>query len=279
MAYFKKTLTSFSSLVMLPHSLFSLPYGIVAILFSGSSDIKTIIAVIIALFSARSAANAFNRVADLKFDKLNPRTANRILPTGKITKRFAIIAILVNLLVLCVSVLFVWPFCLLLLPLAVAFCFFYSLSKRFTSLCHFYLGLACGFSVLGAYLGLAKTLNLQIVLLYFGVSLQVAGFDILYSIKDLTFDQKYGLYSIPSRFGKETALEITKITFFASNLCFCLFILFSSSGPFTALAVVFMAIIMQKALKKEFSLSLNGLCSVLFLALYSINFFNKLFEV
>ncbi len=256
---------------MLPHSLFSLPYGIVAILFCKIFDIKTIIAVLVALFSARSAANAFNRLADRKFDYLNPRTADRILPSGKINNFFVIFTVVTSLAVLFISVLFTKPICILLLPFAVLFCLFYSYTKRFSWLCHFYLGLACGLTVPGATLSLTGTLNTAAILLYFGVSFQVAGFDILYSIKDIEFDRKYGLKSIPAHFGEINARNFAKITFFLSSLCLTFFT-FTSAGIFTSLAVILMAIIMQISIKKDFSLNLNGICSVLFLLLYCIDF-------
>ncbi len=256
---------------MLPHSLFSLPYGIVAILFSGSRNPWLILAVLVALFSARSAANAFNRLCDRKFDLLNHRTADRILPSGRINTGFAVVSVIMSVAVLFLSVLFTRPICVLLLPFAIIFCLFYSFQKRFCALCHFYLGAACGLSVLGPFIALTNTLNLPIILLFLALLLQVAGFDILYSVSDIEFDRKYGLCSVPARYGEVKARQIAAYTFLGSNLFLALFVLFSSAGPFTALAVAFISIIMQTAVKSASSLNLNGICSVLFLVLFCID--------
>ncbi len=274
----KNSVSKFSALTMLPHSLFSLPYGIVAVLLTKSDDYLKITAVVLALLSARSAANAFNRIADNRFDKLNPRTRNRPLATGVVNDRFAVCSVVICLAVFFTSVLFLEPVCILLLPFAVIFCLAYSFAKRFTFLCHYHLGLACGLSVLGAYLCLAGTLDAKAISLYFAAALQVAGFDILYALDDINFDRKYGLFSVPARFGFKRSLTIAKITFFVSTVFFALFICLSQGGPFLAVAVTVVAVTMQYALLKATAhksvLHFGGKCSVLFLMLYCIDLLN-----
>ena len=123
---FIKRFKSFSGLVMLPHSLFSLPHAVIAMIYSGNRNFIRITAVTVALLAARSGANAFNRLADAKLDLLNPRTKSRPLPTGEISKGFALHITLFSFLAFRVAVMFTTPVCILLMPIAICLCLVYS---------------------------------------------------------------------------------------------------------------------------------------------------------
>lgn len=266
---------------MLPHSLFSLPHGIIAILLSGSNDILRIAAVIIALFSARSAANAFNRFADRRLDRLNLRTKNRALPSNRISKGFALHITFLSLLVFRTAVLFTTPVCILLMPFAIAFCLGYSFSKRFTPLCHFWLGLACGLSPLGAYLCLAEKIDLKIMLLFLSCAFQVAGYDMLYAVADKDFDRKYGLFSFPASYGVRHTLITCLLLFFSSTAALTAFAALIGA-PLLLLAVPTVIFLMQNSIRsvsrgKLNVLRFNGICSCIILAFFCIHLLNNVF--
>jgi 4-hydroxybenzoate polyprenyltransferase len=164
----------------------------------------------VAAFGARTAANALNRIIDARIDAANPRTADRALPAGRIKGRelWLFAAAMLALLVLGAAMLN--PLCLTLLPVAGILVFGYSYTKRFTWLCHYWLGLTCSAAVMGAFLGISGSFALRYFPLTAGVALWVAGFDILYAIQDISFDRSAGLKSIPARFGE------TKARFFAA---------------------------------------------------------------
>ncbi len=272
---------SFSRLVMLPHSLFSLPHAIMVILFSGNRNALRITSVAVALLAARCGANAFNRLADFKFDLLNPRTKNRPLPTHKISKGFALHITLLSFLLFRIAVLFTTPVCIILMPFAILFCIGYSFAKRFTPFCHFWLGLACGLTVLGTYICLAEKISLAIICLYLSLALQVAGFDMLYSAADEEFDRKYGLYSFTASFGIAKMLTTVRFVFFGSVSLLLAFAVLTST-PLLIIAAMPCVFIMKHAIRqvetKNYNvLKFNGLCSIIILLVYSINLLNNLF--
>lgn len=264
---------------MLPHSLFSLPHSIIAIIISGNKNALKIFAVTVALLAARSGANAFNRFADYRLDLLNPRTKNRPLPTHEISKGFALHVTLLSFLVFRVAVLFTTPVCIVLMPLAVGFCLGYSFTKRFTPFCHLLLGLTCGLSVLGPYICLYQKTDLKIILLYLSLALQVAGFDMLYSIMDADFDKKYGLHSFAADFGITNTVTVLKSLFFISNALLTAFSVLIGAR-FLIIAVIITSVIMQQSAnvstKKDARvLGFNGVCSVIILAAFCIDLLNN----
>lgn len=198
--------------VMVRHTLFSLPWALGAILLvtGGRPDPLLLVWVILAAVGARTAANAFNRLADADFDAANPRTAGRELPTGKVTRGQLVLLTAVSVAVLVYSVFQMNLLCLLLLPVAGAMVFGYSFTKRFTWLCHFWLGATCALAPLGAFLAFAGHFEARFLVLWGSVALWIAGFDILYAVQDIDFDRKTGLWSVPARFGAPRSLWISR---------------------------------------------------------------------
>ncbi len=189
--------------VMIRHSLFSLPFVAAAVLLetAGRPPLAKIFWILLAAIGARNGANGLNRLIDRRIDAANPRTAQRHLPSGKVRsgEMWAFTLLMLGLLVLGAAMLN--PLCLLLLPAAGFLVAGYSYTKRFTWLCHFWLGITCSAATMGAFLGMEGAFRLRFFPLTAGVALWVAGFDIIYALQDIGFDRSYGLHSVPARFG------------------------------------------------------------------------------
>jgi 4-hydroxybenzoate polyprenyltransferase len=193
--------------VIFRHTLFSLPFALTAILLetAGRPPFRKTLLILIAAVAGRNAANAFNRVIDADIDGQNPRTMDRPAPRGPLSKK----ALLVFAFSLCAVVVaaaaLLNPLCAALLPLAALLIGGYSFSKRFTWLCHYWLGLACACSVMGSFIGLSGHFALRYFVLAGAHALWVAGFDIIYALQDIDFDRQTGLYAIPAEFGPGAA--------------------------------------------------------------------------
>ena len=162
------------------------------------------------MVAARSAAMTMNRIADLRYDRDNPRTQQRALVTGALPLAFAWIF---TLAAACVFVIAAWQLNRLafeLAPAALAFLFLYSYTKRFTTWSHLVLGFCLGMSPAAAWISVTGSLDLRMLILCAAVTLWVGGFDVLYACQDVEFDQRAGLYSIPKRFGIARALWIAR---------------------------------------------------------------------
>ncbi len=155
---------------------------------------------------ARSAAMAFNRYIDEKFDKLNPRTAVREIPAGIISKKNALLFICINCIAFIITCFFINTLCFYLSFVALFVILFYSYTKRFTPLCHLVLGVGLSLAPIGAYLAVTASFNLLPILFSFVVLTWVSGFDILYALQDEEFDRENKLYSIPVLMGRKNAL-------------------------------------------------------------------------
>ena len=192
---------------MFRHTLFSLPFAVAAVLLetSGRPPRDKLFWIVIAAVGARNAANALNRLIDHDIDAKNPRTADRALPRGKISRRELWIFTIIMLLFLVIGAAMLNPLCVALLPLAAILVYGYSYTKRFTWLCHFWLGITCSAATMGAFLGISGAFHLRYFPLVAGVALWVAGFDILYALQDIDFDQSAKLHSLPARFGARRA--------------------------------------------------------------------------
>lgn len=167
--------------------------------------------VILCMVFARSAAMAFNRYLDRRFDALNPRTAIREIPKGIITPKSALIFTIVNCLLFVTTTWFINPICFYLSPVALAVVLGYSYTKRFTPLCHLVLGLGLSLAPIGAFLAVTGHFSLLPVLFSLAVIFWVSGFDIIYALQDVDFDQSQQLYSIPAWLGKARALRFSEI--------------------------------------------------------------------
>jgi 4-hydroxybenzoate polyprenyltransferase len=215
--YLKSKIANFGSLIRFSHTIFALPFAMASVVLAWPTHPVTLPGlcwILLAMVGARSAAMGFNRLADRKFDALNPRTQGWELPQGTIKVSEAV------LLTAAMSLLFVFAayqlswLCFLLSPIALALIFFYSLTKRFTWASHLFLGLALAIAPIGAWLAVAGSAvsftELTIpILLGLAVLFWLAGFDVIYSLQDREFDHKQGLHSIPVRFGVARALWLS----------------------------------------------------------------------
>ena len=194
------------------HSVFALPFALAGAMLAagGWPPGRTLVWIIVAMVAARSAAMAFNRLADAALDAANPRTASRALPTGALSRRFVVgfVILACALLVLAASQLN--RLALMLSPAAIAVLLLYSYTKRFTRWSHLALGFALGMAPAAAWIAVRGSLDARILLLTAAVTLWVGGFDILYACQDYDFDLRAGLYSVPRAFGIARALAIAR---------------------------------------------------------------------
>ena len=175
--------------------------------------------VIICMITARSAAMAFNRYLDRSFDAKNPRTAIREIPKGIISPDHALRFTIICCVLFIITTFFINPVCFLLSPVALFVVLFYSYTKRFTPLCHLVLGLGLSLAPIGAYLAVTGRFDVLPLLFSFAVIFWVSGFDVIYALQDVDFDQSQQLYSIPAALGKKKGLRVSEILHFLSALC------------------------------------------------------------
>lgn len=206
-------LRTYGELVMFSHTLFSVPFCLIAMLLAagGFPSAWVFTWILVALISARTAANALNRLVDRKIDARNPRTSGRHLPMGVINPLEVVILILACLLVLTVAAFMLNPLCVILLPVPLFAFFLYSFTKRFTWTCHIILGAACGGAPVGAWMAVKGNISWVSLILGAAVTFWVAGFDIIYGAQDRDFDEDEGLFSIPVVFGVKKALGISAV--------------------------------------------------------------------
>ncbi len=202
------------SLVRFSHTVFAMPFALAGY-FIGATEpgygfsLKTFMLVLACMVFARSAAMGFNRWADVRFDSLNPRTAVREIPSGKITLRHALVFVIASSVLFIVSAGLLNRMTLILSPVALVIVLGYSYTKRFTPLCHLVLGLGLSLSPIGAYIAVTGSFALLPVIYSFIVLTWVSGFDIIYSIQDDQFDRETGLYSIPAVMSRDKALAVS----------------------------------------------------------------------
>ncbi len=203
-------------MIKFEHSVFALPFALVGALLAARAGgtawltWRQLVWIIVAMVGARSAAMTMNRIADLHYDRLNPRTQNRPLVTGTLSLSFAWGFTLISSAALVVAAWQLNPLALELSPVALAVLFFYSYTKRFTAWSHFVLGFCLGMSPAAAWIAVRGSLDWRMLILCAAVTLWVGGFDVLYACQDVEFDQRVGLYSIPRRFGVAGALAIAR---------------------------------------------------------------------
>jgi 4-hydroxybenzoate polyprenyltransferase len=206
-------------LVKFSHTLFALPFALMSAVLAASGPdgrhgrIQDWVGILICMATARSAAMAFNRLADRHYDALNPRTASRHLPSGRLSVRaVAIFTAASAAAFIAATLLFLpnrWP--LYLSGPVLLWLLAYSYTKRFTSLAHFWLGLSLSLAPIAAWIALRGTLNWSPVLLALAVLLWVAGFDIIYACQDVAFDRQAGLRSVPKMLGIRYGLRVAAV--------------------------------------------------------------------
>jgi 4-hydroxybenzoate polyprenyltransferase len=215
-----KRLAIYGSFVRFSHSVFALPFALTGALLAvhsrsepwdGQPLAARVLWIIVAMVSARSAAMGFNRLADVRYDALNPRTASRELPRGILSRREAVAFVAVSSLVFAFAAWMLGPLCFALSPVALAIVFWYSLAKRVTSYTQLFLGLAMAVAPVGGWLAAGGRAGWEPWLLGLAIGCWVGGFDILYACQDLAVDRAHGLHSIPVRFGVARSLTISRV--------------------------------------------------------------------
>ena len=233
----KTVIKKYLSLVKFSHTIFALPFALIGF-FLGYTAIQSnhdslrdfqnmslqqlwikFLLVLICMVSARSAAMAFNRYLDRSFDAKNPRTAIREIPAGIISAHSALRFVILSSIIFVAATWFINPVCFYLAPVALFVILFYSFTKRFTPLCHLVLGLGLSLAPIGAYLAVTGRFDVLPILFSFAVICWVSGFDIIYALQDIDFDQSQQLYSIPAVLGKEKALKVSEWLHMLSAVC------------------------------------------------------------
>jgi len=222
-SFWRKTVL-LARMVKIEHSIFALPFAYLGMVWAarGWPGWKTFLALTLAMVAVRSFAMAVNRLADLPMDSKNPRTLTRPLVTGEIGVFETRIFILLSAFIFVCACALLNSLCLALSPLALLWSGLYSYTKRFTSLCHFFLGSVLGLAPLAGWLAVSPTLELAPVLLGLGVTFWVGGFDILYACQDVDFDRGEKLHSLPAGTGVPTALALSTFSHAVTGVFFLL---------------------------------------------------------
>jgi 4-hydroxybenzoate polyprenyltransferase len=204
-------------LVRFSHTLFAMPFALASMVWAagGLPTLRVFLLIVLCMITCRNAAMAFNRLIDADIDKANPRTARRHLPAGILSRAQVLGFLLVNALVFVGATWFVNRLAFALaLPTLIAVCG-YSVTKRFTSLSHFFLGLAIGISPVGAWIAVRGGFSWEPIALCLSLLLWIAGFDIIYATQDHEFDRAKGLHSLVVRLGVKGALAVSKLSHLA----------------------------------------------------------------
>ena len=275
-----KKLKDIAELIVFKHSVFALPFIFVAMIVASKIEngsawfgFKLLILGTICAVSARNFAMAFNRYQDEDIDKLNPRTASRPSVDGRIGKGNMQLFIVANALIFVICAYFVNSLAFWLSFPILTVLGGYSLFKRFSELAHLVLGLSLGLAPIAGVVAVSATIPLWSVLLCLGVTFWVAGFDLLYSLQDMKFDQENKLFSIPAIYGDKATLFLSAI-FHA--LAFILWLLFAWAAGLGAMAffgIVASGVILffeHRIVRRDFSkidrafFTLNGYLGILF---------------
>ncbi len=274
-------LRKYFEFVRFSHTVFALPFALASMALAarpnrGWPGWRTFLLVLAAMVCARTAAMGFNRIVDRKFDAQNPRTASRHLPTGKISLSGAWCLVLSASAGLVAASWFINRLCFALSPVALAIVFFYSLTKRFTDLTHFFLGLSLAVAPVGAWLAVTGRFAWPPLVLAGAVVFWLVGFDIIYATQDFEFDRKVGLRSLPARLGIARSLQVARWAHAAMAVVLVDFGWVAGLGWifYAGLAVIVACLITQHALaRKQDPVSLNtaffrmnALISLVFLA-------------
>ncbi len=249
MSVFRDTI-AVCRMIKIEHSVFALPFAFTGAFLAartvspitGAAEWsapgwRVLLPLTIAMIAVRSFAMAYNRLADLDIDSVNPRTQGRPLVTGELSVEFTKRFLLVCALVFTTACAALNTTCLLLSPVALAWSAFYSHTKRFTQFCHFVLGTVLGLAPVAGWLAVSPHhLGYAAVLLFFAVSLWVAGFDILYACQDAEFDSRQGLFSVPAVQGVPRALFTSSWTHASAAM------IFPMVGYFGGMGILYLAI-------------------------------------
>lgn len=239
---------TFLEMVKFSHTIFALPFALMAALLAanGMPSLWKILWIIIAMAGARTGAMGANRLLDAKIDARNPRTKDRALPAGLIDTQQALLMTCASYLVFIFAAAMLNPLCLHLAPYIIMLLTAYSVAKRFTIYTHYILGFCLGLAPLGAWIAVSGSLALTPLVLGFAVGCWVSGFDLLYSLQDIEFDQQEGLYSIPASIGiVETLALARKLHLGMLGALFFVYLLAPGLGWFFLLALLVVAALLH----------------------------------
>jgi 4-hydroxybenzoate polyprenyltransferase len=282
------SLKDYFSLVKFSHTVFALPFAIIGFSLAitvggGHFSVRLLLLVILCMVLARNSAMGFNRYADRKFDALNPRTSGREIPAGILRKRAVALFVIINAVLFIVTTGFINRLTLYLSPVALAVILTYSLTKRFTYLCHFILGLGLSLAPVGAYISVTGRFDLLPVIYSFIVITWVSGFDIIYALQDDEFDRNNKLHSLPSFAGRKKAIIISGSVHFITFLLVILAGYLNKSGPFFWIGALIFTILLvyQHLIIKPENISrvnlafatTNGIASIIFASFVVLDLF------
>jgi 4-hydroxybenzoate polyprenyltransferase len=258
------------------HSVFALPFALCGAMLAagGIPTVHQLVWIIVAMVAARSAAMAFNRLADASIDGANPRTRTRALPAGQLTPMFVATFVVVTSAIFIFAAAQLNRLSLLLSPVALAVLLLYSYTKRVTRWSHLVLGFALGIAPAAAWIAIRGSLDPRVLLLTAAVTFWVGGFDVLYACQDFDFDRGAGLHSIPRYFGVRTSLWIARSFHLVMVGLLVALLLVFGLGKLAACGVlaVVLLLLYEHSLVKADDLSklnaafftMNGIISVLF---------------
>lgn len=203
-------------MIKFEHTIFALPFAFMGAVLGSVVELQrlpgwsTIGWIILAMVGARSAAMGLNRLIDKQIDKKNPRTSGRALPAGLLSSVEVALFIVISFILLFIAASQLNPLAMKLLPIAVVMLVGYSYTKRFTWLCHVFLGLTIGLAPLGGWVAATGIVDWTAIVFYLTVAFWTAGFDVIYACQDIGFDKQNGIKSIPQHFGISKALWIAR---------------------------------------------------------------------
>jgi len=285
----KIALLNYLSLVKFSHTVFALPFAIVGYFTAlkmndANFEWLLFLKVVMCMVFARNAAMAFNRFADRNFDKANPRTFVREIPSGVISAKAALFFVIINVVFFIITTWFINSICFYLSPIAIIVVLGYSLTKRFTAFCHFVLGIGLSLAPLGAFLAVTGYFHIIPALFSLAILFWVGGFDIIYALQDDDFDKSQKLRSIPVIIGRKGALKLSRAIHVFSSLILIIPGILMHCGNFYYLgwAVFSGLLVYQHSLVKADDLSkvnlafftTNGIASVAFLSFYLFDYFS-----
>ncbi len=270
---------NYLSLVKFSHTIFASPFALLGFSLatihnSDSLSLKLLVLVLLCMLFARNAAMSFNRWADRHIDEVNPRTAQREIPAQKIKQQSALAFCIANAILFIAATWFINPLCFYLSPVALIVILGYSLTKRFTALSHFVLGLGLALAPTGAYLAVTGTFDWIPIIISLSVLCWVSGFDIIYALQDDDFDRENHLRSVPVVLGRKRALELSLVLHIFTTMLLLLAglkgdfktIYWIGLGIFTVLLFYQHTIVKYNDLRRVNMafFTLNGIASVVF---------------
>lgn len=214
------SLRSLAEMIRFEHSVFALPFALVGMMYAADAfpSARVVVLILVAMVSARTAAMTFNRIADVTFDSENPRTKNRALVTGEIGMQTAVVTLLVSAGVFIISAALINRLTLMLAPIALMVLLGYSYTKRFTPLCHLFVGLSLGIAPAAAWVAVTGVFSWTPVYWLLGVTFWTGGFDVLYALQDEAYDRERGLKSLVVTLGAKNAILASRIFHVAALL-------------------------------------------------------------